>query len=265
MTPRPDHGETSYQGSGRLVGRKALITGGDSGIGRAVAIAFAREGADIAINYLPVEEPDAREVIELIRAEQRKTVAIPGDLRDASFCRTLVDTAVRKLGGLDILVSNAGIQQAKASIADVSFEQFDDTMKVNVYAPFLITKAALPHLSPGSAIILTSSISGISPTPNFIDYSQTKAANIAFVKCLAKQLARKGIRVNAVAPGPYWTPLQISGGQLPDDVSEFGTAAPMGRPGQPVEIAPVYVALAAADNSYSTGQVYGSSGGLGYD
>ena len=201
MDPKPDHGETSYKGSGRLAGRKALITGGDSGMGRAAAIAYAREGADVAINYLPDEEPDAREVVEMIRAAGRKAVPLPGDLRDASFCRRLVDDAVRQLGGLDILVSNAGRQQSRASILDISDEDFDATMKTNIYAPFYIIKAALPNLKPGSAIIATTSEQAYDPSPDLYDYAQTKAATMNFVKSLAKQLGPKGIRVNGVAPG----------------------------------------------------------------
>jgi len=212
MEPRPDHGETSYKGSGRLKGRKALITGGDSGMGRAAAIAFAREGADVAINYLAAEEPDAREVIALIKAEDRIGLAIPGDLRDEAFCRELVERAVQGLGGLDIVVNNAGRQQTRASIADISTEDFDATMKTNIYAPFWILKAALPHLKPGSAIIATASEQAYDPSPDLYDYAQTKAATMNYVKSLAKQLAPRGIRVNGVAPGPIWTPLQVSGG-----------------------------------------------------
>lgn len=263
MNPRPDHGETSYQGSGRLVGRKALVTGGDSGIGRAAAIAFAREGADVAIVYLPVEEPDAREVIQLIRAAGRKAVAIPGDIRDEKFCNQLVATAVRELGGLDILVNNAGRQQAVDSIADLTTEAFDSTFKTNVYAMFWITKAAVPHLTPGSSIINTSSVQAYDPSENLLDYSQTKSAQVAFTKSLAKQLAKQGIRVNAIAPGPYWTPLQVSGGQPQSEIVQFGSDTPIARPGQPAEIAPIYVLLASQESSYATGQVYGASGGSG--
>src|ERR1700710_2902541 len=212
MEPKPDHGETSYKGSGRLAGRKALITGGDSGMGRAAAIAYAREGADVAINYHPDEEPDAQEVIALIKAEGRTGLAIPGDLRDEAFCQRLVADALRGLGGLDIIVSNAGRQQARASILDISSEDFDATMKTNIYAPFWIIKAALPHLPPGSAIIGTTSEQAYDPSPDLYDYAQTKAATMNYVKSLAKQLGPKGIRVNCVAPGPIWTALQISGG-----------------------------------------------------
>jgi NAD(P)-dependent dehydrogenase (short-subunit alcohol dehydrogenase family) len=263
MDPRPDHGETSYRGSGRLTGRKALVTGGDSGMGRAAAIAFAREGADVAINHLPEEEPDAKEVLDLIKAEGRAGISIPGDIRDEGFCKRLVDEAVRRLGGLDVLVSNAGHQQTHASILDVSAEDFDATVKTNIYAPFWIIKAALPHLKPGSAIVATASEQAYDPSPDLYDYAQTKAATVNYVKSLAKQLASKGIRVNAVAPGPIWTPLQVSGGATMEKLEKFGSQAPLGRPGQPAELASIYVQLAASDASYATGQVYGSSGGAG--
>jgi hypothetical protein len=261
MVPRPDHGETSYKGSGRLVGRKALVTGGDSGIGRAAVIAFAREGADVAINYLPVEEPDAREVVELIRAEGRKAVAIPGDIRNEAFCSRLVADAVRELGGLDILVNNAAMAAGQLSIVDLTTEQFDSVFKCNVYAPFWITRAAMPHLKPGATIINTSSVEAYTPSDGFLDYAQTKACNIAFTKSLAKQVARQGIRVNAVAPGPFWTPLQTTGWP---DLGRFGRDMPLGRPGQPAELGPLYVFLASQESSYVTGQVYGASGGEGH-
>lgn len=263
MDPRPDHGETSYHGSDRLAGRRALITGGDSGMGRAAAIAFAREGANVAINYLPAEEPDAREVIALIKAAGRTGLAIPGDIRDEAFCQRLVDEAVRGLGGLDIVVSNAGRQQTHASILDISTEQFDWTMKTNIYAPFWIIKAALPHLRPGSAIIGTASEQAYDPSPDLYDYAQTKAATMNYVKSLAKQLGPKGIRVNAVAPGPIWTPLQVSGGATQEKLEEFGGKTPLGRPGQPAELGSIYVQLAAGDASFATGQVYGAAGGSG--
>jgi NAD(P)-dependent dehydrogenase (short-subunit alcohol dehydrogenase family) len=263
MDPRPDHGEESYIGSGRLFGRKALITGGDSGMGRAAAIAFAREGADVAINYLPAEEPDAQEVIALIEAEGRTAVAIPGDLRDESFCQKLVADAVRELGGLDILVNNAGRQQTHASILDISSEDFDATMKTNIYAPFWIIKAALPHMQPGSVIIATTSEQAYDPTPDLYDYAQTKAATMNYVKSLAKQLGPKGIRVNGVAPGPVWTPLQVSGGATMEKLEQFGGQTPLGRAGQPAELASIYVQLAAEGGSFATGQVYGAAGGSG--
>jgi NAD(P)-dependent dehydrogenase (short-subunit alcohol dehydrogenase family) len=263
MEPPPDHGETSYKGSGRLKGRKALVTGGDSGMGRAAAIAYAREGADVAINYFPTEEQDAQQVIDIIRAEGRVGVAIPGDLRDEQFCVRLVAEAIEKLGGLDIIVNNAGRQQTRASILDVSNEDFDATMKTNIYAPFWIIKAALPHLKPGSAIIGTTSEQAYDPSPELYDYAQTKAATMNYVKSLAKQLGPKGIRVNGVAPGPIWTPLQVSGGATMEKLEKFGGQTPLGRAGQPVELASIYVQLAAADASYATGQVYGSAGGSG--
>jgi NAD(P)-dependent dehydrogenase (short-subunit alcohol dehydrogenase family) len=263
MDPVPDNGEKSYKGSGRLMGRKALITGGDSGMGRAAAIAYAREGADVAINYLPAEEPDAQEVIKLIKAEGRKAVAIPGDLRDESFCKTLVAEAVRQLGGLDILVNNAARQQANQSILDITTEQFDWTMKTNIYAPFWTIKAALPHLKPGSSIIATTSEQAYNPSADLYDYAQTKAATMSYVKSLAKQLGPKGIRVNGVAPGPIWTPLQVSGGATMEKLKSFGEKTVFGRPGQPAELASIYVQLAANDGSFATGQIYGSSGGEG--
>jgi NAD(P)-dependent dehydrogenase (short-subunit alcohol dehydrogenase family) len=263
MNPRPDHGETSYRGSGRLAGRRALITGGDSGMGRAAAIAYAREGADVAINYFPTEEPDAQEVVALIKAEGRKAVAIPGDLRQEKFCQELVAKAVAGLGGLDILVSNAGRQQSHASILDISSEQFDWTMKTNIYAPFWIIKAALPHMPPGSTIIATTSEQAYDPSADLYDYAQTKAATMNFVKSLAKQLGPKGIRVNGVAPGPIWTPLQVSGGATQAKLQQFGGQTPLGRPGQPAELGSIYVQLAASDASYANGQVYGSAGGTG--
>lgn len=263
MHPRPDHGETSYVGSSRLRGRKALITGGDSGMGRAAAIAFAREGADVAINYYPSEEPDAREVVELIQRAGRKAVAIPGDLRSEAFCKSLVDQAVQGLGGLDTIVSNAGHQKSNASILDISTEDFDWTMKTNIYAPFWIIKAALPHLQPGSVIIGTTSEQAYDPSPDLYDYAQTKAATMNYVKSLAKQLGPKGIRVNGVAPGPIWTPLQVSGGATEGKVVTFGATAPLGRPGQPAELAGIYVRLAEDDGSYTTGNIYGAGGGQG--
>ena len=263
MEPRPDHGEKSYKASGRLSGRKALITGGDSGMGRAAAIAYAREGADVAINYFPTEEEDAKEVIELIQAEGRKAIAIPGDLRDESFCRKLINEAVRGLGGLDIIVNNAARQQTRASILDITSEDFDATMKTNIYAPFWTIKAALPHLKPGSVIIATTSEQAYDPSPDLYDYAQTKAATMNYVKSLAKQLASKGIRVNGVAPGPIWTPLQVSGGATMEKLKTFGGNTPFKRPGQPAELASIYVQLADSGASYATGQIYGSSGGAG--
>jgi NAD(P)-dependent dehydrogenase (short-subunit alcohol dehydrogenase family) len=263
MEPRPDHGERTYRGSGRLAGRKALITGGDSGIGRAAAIAFAREGADVAINHLSPEQPDADEVIELIRAEGRKGVSLPGDIRDEGFCNRLVGDAVRELGGLDILVNNAARQISHKDLIEISTQDFDDTFKTNVYAMFWITKAALPHLAPGAAIINTASVNAYDPGENIIDYAATKGAIMIFTKGLAKQLADKGIRVNAVAPGPVWTPLQVTGGQPPEKLPTFGQNTPLGRAGQPAELAGLYVLLASPEASYSTAQVFGAAGGRG--
>jgi NAD(P)-dependent dehydrogenase (short-subunit alcohol dehydrogenase family) len=261
MAPRPDHGEKSYQGSGRLRGRMALITGGDSGIGRAVAIAFAREGADVAINYLPEEEEDAMEVVELIRAAGQKAVAVPGDLREESFCKELVKKSVEELGGLDILVNNAARQQAVESILDLATDEFDATYKTNIYSVFWITKAAIPHLKAGASVINTGSVQAEEPSAHLLHYASTKAALINLTKGLSKQLAEKGIRVNAIAPGPVWTPLQISGGQPQDMLPKFGEKTALGRPGQPAELAPAYVLLASQESSFVTGLVYGVTGG----
>jgi NAD(P)-dependent dehydrogenase (short-subunit alcohol dehydrogenase family) len=263
MNPRPDHGEDSYVGSGRLRDRKALITGGDSGMGAAAAIAFAREGADVVINYLPDEQPDADHILEQIEAAGRKGFGIAGDLRDAAFCRDLVAQAVDKLGGLDLLVCNAARQQTAASILDISDEDFDATIKTNVYAPFWLIKAALPHLKPGSSIIGTTSEQATDPSQDLYDYAMTKAATTSYIRSLAKQLGPKGIRVNGVAPGPIWTPLQVSGGATMEKLEQFGGQTPLGRPGQPGELGGIYVRLAENDGSYATGQVYGAMGGGG--
>jgi NAD(P)-dependent dehydrogenase (short-subunit alcohol dehydrogenase family) len=263
MDPVPDCGETSYRGSDRLAGRKALVTGGDSGIGRAAVIAFAREGADVAINYFPSEEPDAQDVADLIRSEGRKAVLIPGDLTDRGFCIDLVETAHRELGGIDILVNNAAYQQSKASIADISFEQFDRTLKTNLYAMFWITKTALPLMKPGAAIINTASVNSFNPGEELLDYATTKGGIAIFTKGLAKQVAKQGIRVNAVAPGPVWTPLQVAGGQLPGTLHEFGQDTPIGRAGQPAELAPLFVLLATGEITYTDGSVFGANGGTG--
>jgi NAD(P)-dependent dehydrogenase (short-subunit alcohol dehydrogenase family) len=263
MDPEPDHGETSYRGSGKLEGRKALITGGDSGIGRAAAIAFAREGADVAIAYLPQEEPDAKEVIALIEADGRKAVALPGDITDEAWCRELVEQAVNGLGGLDILVINAARQQTRESVDEVTSSDFDQTMKTNLYAMHWIAQAAIPHLPVGASVITTASIQAYDPSPNLLDYATTKAGIVAYSKALAKQLIEKGIRVNVVAPGPVWTVLQPSGGQTQEKVQKFGANSAFGRPGQPVELAPVYVLLASQEGSFLTGEVFGVTGGEG--
>lgn len=261
MKPRPDHGEDSYVGFGRLKGRKALITGGDSGIGRAVAIAFAREGADLTLNYLPEEEEDAKEVLEITRASGVQVHTLPGDLKDEAFCKKLVDTAVEQMGGLDIVVNVAGMQAYQENILDITTEQFDETFKTNVYALFWICKAAVPHLPRGATIINTASIQAYEQSPILGDYAPTKSAIVGFTKVLAKQLADQGIRVNAVAPGPIWTPLQPSGGQPQEKVKEFGKNVPLGRPGQPAELASIYVFLASQESSYVTAEVFGVTGG----
>lgn len=261
MDPRPDHGETSYRGSGRLVGRKALVTGGDSGIGRAAAIAFAREGADVAINYLPQEEPDAREVVDLVKSAGRNAVAIPGDIRTEAFCNRLVAEANRRLGGLDILVINAARQQVHPDITQLSTDQFDWTIKTNLYAMFWQAKAAVPLMKPGSSIIITTSEQAENPSPELFDYAMTKAAGRNLTKSLGKQLAPRGIRVNGVAPGPIWTPLQVSGGATMDKLVKFGGNTALQRPGQPAELAGIYVRLAEDDGSYTTGSIYDAQGG----
>ena len=261
MDPKPDHGETSYRGFGRLAGRRAVITGADSGIGRAVAIAFAREGADLVLNYLSSEQKDADEVIALVKEAGRKAVAVPGDLKDEAFCQGLIETAAKQLGGIDILVNVAGKQTAVTNIADLTTEQFEATFRTNVTAMFWLCKAALPHMPAGATIINTASIQAYQPSPMLLDYAPTKAAIVAFTHALAKQVAEKGIRVNAVAPGPVWTPLQSSGGQPQDKIPDFGAETPMKRPGQPAELASVYVLLASQESSYITGEVYGVTGG----
>jgi NAD(P)-dependent dehydrogenase (short-subunit alcohol dehydrogenase family) len=257
-----DRGEESYRGTGRLEGRKALVTGGDSGIGAAVAIAYAREGADVAISYLPEEEEDAKKVVALIEKAGRKAVALPGDLTSAAVARETITKAVEGLGGLDILVNNAGKQQFVNDLAELSDEQFDETFKTNVYAMFWLSKEALKHLTPGSSIINTTSIQAYSPSENLVDYASTKATINAFTKALGQQLAPKGIRVNAVAPGPIWTPLQTAGGQPTEELPDFGSQTPLGRPGQPAELAPAYVFLASGESSYVVGETLNVNGGM---
>jgi len=262
LTPKADRGEESYRGTGRLEGRRALITGGDSGIGSAVAIAFAREGADVAFAYLPSEETDARHVASVIESAGRKAVPLPCDLSSAESCRKLVADALEGLGGLDVLVNNAGKQVYCERLEDLGDEQFDETFTVNVYALFWITKAALPSLPPGSSIINTSSIEAYKPSPILLDYATTKAAINAFSKGLAAQLAPRGIRVNAVAPGPIWTPLQVSEGQPKGKLPKFGDSSPLGRAGQPTELAPAYVFLASSESSYVSGETLNVNGGM---
>lgn len=263
MKPRPDHGEESYAGFGRLLGRKALITGGDSGIGRAAAIAYAREGADVAINFLPAEIEDASDVIGYIEKAGTKAVALPGDISQEQTCKDIVARAVEELGGLDILVINAARQQARNSVAEVSSEDFDLTMKTNLYAMHWLTQAALPHLPPGAAIINTASIQAFEPSAHLLDYATSKAGIVAYTKALSAQVMERGIRANAVAPGPFWTVLQPSGGQFPEKVENFGEGSAFGRPGQPVELSAIYVLLASQEGSYITGEVFGATGGKG--
>jgi NAD(P)-dependent dehydrogenase (short-subunit alcohol dehydrogenase family) len=262
MSPKPDHGESSYRGNSRLPERKALVTGGDSGIGRAAAIAFAREGADVAINYLPSEEQGAKETIGLIEKAGRKAFAFPGDLSDEHFSRKLIHDAHEALGGLDILACVAGKQHAVEKIADLTTKQLEETYSVNVYSLFWLCQEALPLMPAGATIITTASIQATAPSPLLLDYAPTKAAILAFTRALAKQAVDKGIRVNCVAPGPVWTPLQTSGGQPDSKIPDFGSEAPMKRPGQPVEMAPLYVLLASQESSYVTGEVYGATGGM---
>ena len=262
LEPRADHGEDSYRGTGRLEGRKALITGGDSGIGAAVAIAFAREGADVAISYLEAEREDAERIGGLIEHEGRKAILIAGDIRHRDFCRTLVSKAVDALGGLDILVNNAGHQEYHKEFTDISEDDLDRTMKTNVYGMFWITQDALAHMGPGSTIINTTSVQAYKPSPIIVDYASTKYAINGFTKGLAMQLAEKGIRVNAVAPGPVWTPLQVTEGQPPEKLDGFGENTALGRVGQPVEMAPAYVFLASPESSYVVGETINVNGGL---
>lgn len=263
MTPAPDHGETSYRGYGRLAGRRALITGGDSGIGRAVAIGFAREGADVAIAFLPSEEADAAEVIKLIEAEGVKALALSGDVRDEAWNETMVARTVEAFGGLDILVINAGRQQYRDNLSEFSTSDFDATMKTNLYALHWLCQAAMPVMPAGAAIITTASIQAYEPSDILLDYATTKGGIVTYTKALAKQAIERGIRVNAVAPGPFWTVLQPSGGQPDEKVKNFGKHSAFGRPGQPVEIAPVYVLLASQEASFVTGEVWGVTGGAG--
>jgi NAD(P)-dependent dehydrogenase (short-subunit alcohol dehydrogenase family) len=261
MQPRPDHGEESYVGHGRLEGRRAIVTGADSGIGRAAAIAFAREGADVVLSYLESEQQDADEVIALVEKAGQRAIAVPGDLSTEAGNLALVERAVEELGGIDVLVSVAGHQQSVEDIADLSSEQFDQTYRTNVYGLFWLCKAALPHMEAGASIITTSSVQAYTPSPHLLDYAGTKAAINAFSKGLAQQVAERGIRVNVVAPGPVWTPLQVSGGQPTEALPTFGEQAPLGRAGQPAELAGAYVYLASEESSYTTGSTLSVTGG----
>ncbi|KAB1946123.1 SDR family oxidoreductase [Brevibacterium linens] len=261
LIPGTDRGEDSYTGTGRLRGRRALITGSDSGIGAAVAIAFAREGADVALSYLPAEEEDAQHVCEIIRGAGRKAVPLPGDLSDPEYCREVVRRAAEELGGLDALVNNAGRQIAVEDIADLTDEQWENTFRTNIHAMFRISQAALEYLEPGATIVNTTSVQAYSPSAHLVDYASTKAAINNFTKGLATQLAPKGIRVNSVAPGPIWTPLQVSDGQPKEALPHFGKNTPLGRAGQPTELAPAYVFLTSSESSYVIGETLNVNGG----
>ncbi|MDP9434507.1 MAG: SDR family oxidoreductase [Actinomycetota bacterium] len=262
LGPQADHGEQSYRGTGRLQGRRALITGGDSGIGRAVALAFAREGADVVLSYLPEEEQDGAETARLVREAGRTAVQAPGDITDEAHCAQLVQRAVDELGGLDVLVNNAAYQMAQpGGITDITTEQFDRVLRTNLYAMFWLCRAAVPHLQPGSCIINTSSIQAYQPSPPLLDYATTKAGIVNFTRGLAQMLASKGIRVNTVAPGPVWTPL-IPATMPPEEVEDFGAQTPLGRVAQPAEVAPAFVFLASAEAGYITGERIGVAGGM---
>jgi NAD(P)-dependent dehydrogenase (short-subunit alcohol dehydrogenase family) len=261
LQPVADHGQKTYRGTGRLTGRKALITGGDSGIGRAVAIAYAREGADVVINYLPAEEEDAQETIRILNEAGHKAFGLAGDISSEAFCKALIDYTVKELGSIDILVNNAGKQVYVPDIEALSTEQLEQTYATNIFAMFWLSKAALKYMPRGATIINTASIQAYQPSPGLLDYASTKAAIVAFTHGLGGQLAPKGIRVNAVAPGPIWTPLQPSHGQPQEKLTKFGQNTPMGRPGQPAECAPAYVFLASQESSYITGEVIGVTGG----
>jgi len=260
--PAPDHGESTYVGTGRLSGRRALITGGDSGIGRAVAIAFAREGADVAIVHLPEEQEDADSTLSLVREAGRTGVSIPGDVQEESFCVSAVTRALDELGGVDILVLNAAYQKNRDGIETIATEEFDRVFRTNLYSMMWITGALVPRLEPGASIISTTSIQAFNPSPGLIDYAMTKAAQVAFTKTLAEELGRKGIRVNAVAPGPIWTPL-IPATSWPDKLPTFGQDTPLGRAGQPAELAAAYVLLASDEASYISGAILPVTGGKG--
>ncbi|MCS6711908.1 SDR family oxidoreductase [Brachybacterium sp. EF45031] len=262
LEPQTDRGQDTYRGTGRLEGRKALISGADSGLGAAVAIAFAREGADVALTYLPAEERDAEWVKGVIEESGRTAVLIPGDLADKDFCASLPKTAADALGGLDILVNNAGKQIAQEEIADITDEQLEQTFDVNILSMFRVVRAALPLLPKGASIINSTSVQAYKPSETLLDYASTKAAINAFTKGLAQQLGPQGIRVNAVAPGPFWTPLQVSDGQPKEKLPKFGKDTYLGRAGQPTEVAPAYVFLASAESSYVLGETLNVNGGM---
>ena len=260
--PTPDHGEDTYTGSGRLPGLRALITGGDSGIGRAVAIAFAREGADVAIVHLPEEQADADDTARLVREGGRAALTLPGDVQDEDFCRGVVDRTIAEFGGIDVLVLNAAYQKNRDGLETISTEEFDRVFRTNLYSMMWIAGAAIPHLAPGASIISTTSIQAFNPSPGLIDYAMTKAAQVAFTKALAEELGPKGIRVNAVAPGPIWPPL-IPATSWPDKLPSFGQDTPLGRAGQPAELAGAYVLLASSEASYISGAIVPVTGGKG--
>ena len=261
MDPRPDYGERSYQGFDRLRGKAAIVTGGDSGIGRAVAVAFAREGADVLLSYLSEEEVDAKETAAVVEAAGRRAVAVPGDIGDEAHCQELVARALAELGRLDILVNNAAFQMMHEGIQEISAEEWDHTFRTNVYAMFHLCKAALPHLPAGGSIINTSSVEAYQPQPSLLAYASTKGAIVTFSKALAQEAIQQGVRVNVVAPGPVWTPF-IPASTPPDQTAQFGKSVPLQRPAQPAELAPVYVFLASAESSYITGEVVGVTGGM---
>jgi NAD(P)-dependent dehydrogenase (short-subunit alcohol dehydrogenase family) len=260
MTPKPDHGEVSYQGCGKLEGRAAIITGGDSGIGRAVAIAFAREGADVVIAYLPEEEDDARETARWVEQAGHRAALVPGDITDQAHCRRVVERALAEFGRLDILVNNAAFQRTYDKLEDITAEEWDRTFRTNIHAMFYLCQAAVPHMQPGAAIVNTTSIQSKDPSPQLLAYAATKGAVSNFTAGLAQMLAERGIRVNAVAPGPIWTPL-IPSTMPAEKAASFGQQAPLGRAGQPAELAPAYVLLASDDGSYMTGAVVPVTGG----
>lgn len=259
MTPRPDYGEESYRGHGRLAGKVALITGGDSGIGRAVALAFAREGADLLIAYLS-EDEDARETVRVVEAAGRKAIAIPGDIGDEAHCRELVRRAVQEFGYLDILVNNAAFQMSHQGLADLPSDEIERTFRTNIFAMFYLSKAALPQLRPGGTIINTASVEAYQPAPTLLAYAATKGAIVNFTKGLAQDAIKQGVRVNAVAPGPVWTPL-IPSTMPPEAVKTFGQDTVFGRPAQPIEVATSYVFLASDESRFITGEIIGVTGG----
>jgi NAD(P)-dependent dehydrogenase (short-subunit alcohol dehydrogenase family) len=262
MKTKPEYGEETYTGFGRLEGKAALITGGDSGIGRAIAVAFAKEGADVVIAYLPEEEIDAKETMKVIEAAGKKAIAMPGDLADEGYCDDLIANTIKELGKIDILINNAALQRSFGSFEEISGDDFADIYRINVIAPFLLAKAAASQMEPGSSIINTVSVQAYDPSSMLLPYASSKGALVALTKGLAEELISKGIRVNAVAPGPIWSPLNTHGSP-PEKLKKFGEHTSIGRPGQPIELAPVFVLLASDEASYITGEIYGITGGAG--